>query len=121
MDRIHNVNVEDRSCKPCNQVAETHEHLFFQCQFSAQVWQSVNNKANMHWPSLPWTNLLKWTMNRVKKKGNINNRTGSLLLSSTVYHLWKKRNRRIFNDHYQASQTDSEDIYQQIRTQLINA
>ncbi|KAJ6372275.1 hypothetical protein OIU76_026707 [Salix suchowensis] len=48
MDRIHNVNVEDHSCKLCNQAAETHEHLFFQCQFSAQIWQSVNNKANMH-------------------------------------------------------------------------
>ncbi|KAB5548042.1 hypothetical protein DKX38_011448 [Salix brachista] len=120
-DRVHTVNMEDGSCKLCNQATETHEHLFFQCLFSAQVWQTVNNKAKMHWPSLPWADLLQWAMSRVKKKGGINNHIGSLLLSSTVYHLWQERNRRIFCDHHKASQAISADIYQQVRTQLIHA
>ncbi|KAJ6714929.1 hypothetical protein OIU85_026436 [Salix viminalis] len=57
--------------------------------------------------------LLQWAMSRVKKKGSINNHIGSLLLSSTVYHLWQEQNRRIFCDHHKASQAISADIYQQ--------
>ncbi|KAJ6724821.1 hypothetical protein OIU85_022712 [Salix viminalis] len=101
MDRAHGITLGNQTCKLCNRADETHEHLFFQCPFSTKVWLSVKTRANILWPNLRWSDLLSWVLHRVKKKDSINNYIGSLAFTSTAYHLWQERNRRIFQNNYQ--------------------
>uniref|UniRef100_A0A6N2L4S6 Reverse transcriptase zinc-binding domain-containing protein n=1 Tax=Salix viminalis TaxID=40686 RepID=A0A6N2L4S6_SALVM len=41
MDKLHYLHLEDTKCKLCNHEEESHEHLFFQCSFSSQVWRRI--------------------------------------------------------------------------------
>ncbi|KAJ6925336.1 hypothetical protein NC651_009874 [Populus alba x Populus x berolinensis] len=59
MDRLQsNGIIRNATCIFYGLQTATHEHLFFECQFSRIVWQTINAKAIIHWPYLPWQNLL---------------------------------------------------------------
>ncbi|KAJ6752481.1 hypothetical protein OIU85_002855 [Salix viminalis] len=117
---MHN-SVEERTCKLCSSEAETHDHLFFQCRYSAQVWQTITGRACNHWPSLPWISLLEWTSTRFHRSKNMEDMIGPLLLASSVYHLWQERNSRIFQNNVKSVHTLSEEVHQQMRDLLSNA
>uniref|UniRef100_A0A6N2M2M8 Reverse transcriptase domain-containing protein n=1 Tax=Salix viminalis TaxID=40686 RepID=A0A6N2M2M8_SALVM len=114
MDRAHGITLGNQTCKLCNRADETHEHLFFQCPFSTKVWLSVKTRANILWPNLRWSDLLSWVLHTIKKKDSINNYIGSLAFTSTAYHLWQERNRRIFQNNYQDNESVSKDVYHQM-------
>lgn len=105
MDRMHNTSGGDHTCKLCNSEAETHDHLFFQCRYSFQVWQTIMGRACTRWPSLPWTSLLEWASTRYNRARNMDHMIGPLLLASSVYHLWQERNSRFFHNHAKSVQT----------------
>lgn len=46
----------DAQCVMCSAANETHEHLFFQCSFSSQVWKSVQQRLR---PPCPFNDLPK--------------------------------------------------------------
>jgi hypothetical protein len=59
IDRLHSIGIiRNATCIFCGLHTETHKHLFFECQFSYIVWQTVNDKVIIHWPCLSWQNLL---------------------------------------------------------------
>ncbi|PWA77019.1 hypothetical protein CTI12_AA226990 [Artemisia annua] len=41
-----------------NEVEDSHEHLFFECHFSSQVWSSVKVKAGLHQVSDLWDSIV---------------------------------------------------------------
>jgi hypothetical protein len=119
MDRLQSTGIiRNATCIFCGLHTESHEHLFFECQFSSTVWQTVNDKANIHWPSLSWQNLLSWAAANCCKKTDIQHLIARLLLSTTVYLLWFERNTRVFNHQFQAAPTIAEEVFQLVRTYL---
>ena len=119
MDRLQSTGIiRNATCIFCGLQTETHEHLFFECQFSRIVWQTINAKAIIHWPYLPWQNLLSWTTSNYYKKTDIQHFIARLVLSTTVYLLWYERNTRIFSHQFKAAPTISKEVYQLIRTYL---
>ncbi|KAJ0008203.1 hypothetical protein Pint_30736 [Pistacia integerrima] len=59
MDRLssHGVITSSR-CVLCRSATETHDHLFFKCDFSSYVWQEVTTRTLSTWPTLSWLPLL---------------------------------------------------------------
>jgi len=119
MDRLLSAGIiQNAACILCSLHTETHEHLFFECQFTKTVWQLVNVRAKIHWPCSTWQNLLQWAAANYCKKTHIQHIIARLLLSATVYILWYERNNRVFSNQIQAAPTLVEAIFQQVRTQI---
>ncbi|KAJ6673638.1 hypothetical protein OIU85_012630 [Salix viminalis] len=120
-DRLPNITEEDGICKLCRREGESHDHLFFHYGYSKQVWDLIASKANITWPTLPWQELLSWIERRSTTKGNFHQWISFLALSSTIYHLWRERNRRIFTNSGHPPNAISKGILVQIRTQLMES
>jgi mannosylglycoprotein endo-beta-mannosidase len=119
MDRLSSAGIiQNATCIFCGLQTETHEHLFFICTTSRQVWETVTARANIYWPCCNWSNLLQWGSTNYCKKNDIQHTIARLVLSTTVYLLWQERNKRVFNSQYQTAPTLAEDIFQQVRSQI---
>ena len=47
LDRIHNWDAESlTTCLLCGLENESHDHLFFECQYSLQVWLRIINRLS---------------------------------------------------------------------------
>ena len=59
---------------------DSHNHLFFESEFSKKIWEKLKEKMENRWLS--------------------NNSIGSVLmrivLATVVYYIWKERNTRLF-------------------------
>ncbi|KAB5548332.1 hypothetical protein DKX38_011738 [Salix brachista] len=108
------------TCVLCGGVEESHDHLFFLCRFSSKIWKSLNTRARIHWPNLPWSRLKFWAIGRYRNKRKTKFIIPKLLLASAIYHIWYERNRRSFNNQFTPAKTVEEDIFQLIRAHLIN-
>ncbi|KAJ6983820.1 hypothetical protein NC653_026591 [Populus alba x Populus x berolinensis] len=51
-------------------------------------------------------------------KNDIQHTIARLMLSATVYLLWQKRNKRVFNNHFQSTTTMVEEVFQLVRTTI---
>ncbi|KAB5541586.1 hypothetical protein DKX38_014560 [Salix brachista] len=92
MDRLPRNAENDTTCKLCRREGESHDHLFFNCGYSKKRTTAIGN-------------FLQWI--------------SYLALSSTIYHLWRERNRRTFDNSGQPTKNLCDDILTQIRTQLM--
>lgn len=99
LDRISNWNsIQDAKCKLCNSEDETHEHLFFQCNYSNQIWQSVKQKLNLnHSLNDTLREVLEYLETRLQKKNSISNMI-DVAIGTTVWHIWIERNQRTFQN-----------------------
>jgi hypothetical protein len=121
MDRLHSVGILTNStCILCGINMESHEHLFFECNFTGTVWRAINIKAKLHWPCIPWQQLLQWASVHYQQRNNIISIIARLLLSTSVYILWHERNNRIFSNSYKTAQAIVEEIFQLLRTHITN-
>ncbi|KAJ6983819.1 hypothetical protein NC653_026591 [Populus alba x Populus x berolinensis] len=119
MDRLQTVGIiRNATCILCSCHIETHDHLFFACPITKTVWETVNERANIYWPCTSWQNLLQWASATYTKKNDIQHTIARLMLSATVYLLWQKRNKRVFNNHFQSTTTMVEEVFQLVRTTI---
>ena len=91
-DRLPVTSIDDQNCKLCTNLPESHDHLFFSCSFSSQVWKLIQDRSHKQWPALPWNGLLDWTARRYKDARSIDDFIGPLIFAGTVYHVWQERN-----------------------------
>ncbi|KAI8529925.1 hypothetical protein RHMOL_Rhmol11G0013000 [Rhododendron molle] len=80
-------------CSFC-QESESHDHLFFNCTFSQQVWCTILSKIHVSWHSRSWH---EWVTFLSKVKGKAFHAVVTkLVFTTTVYHVWMERNVRKF-------------------------
>jgi len=95
---IHRRILIDPMCLLCNKQEETVEHLFFQCEFSKEIWSwcLANMFSNYsHRPSFNLKEIYELVLNQSKKKCF---QTDLVLLafSTSTWAIWKERNNRVF-------------------------
>lgn len=121
MDRLHNpAQPSTNCCVLCSGHEEDHNHLFFDCVYSAEVWQAISQRAQIRWPNLQWSQAWDWVSAEFNSKKNPRHNMGMLVLAATVYHLWCERNRRLFKQVFCSSQRTTNDVIQAIRIRLAN-
>ncbi|KAJ6392570.1 hypothetical protein OIU84_026821 [Salix udensis] len=108
------------TCVLCGEVEESHDHLFLLCRYSSKIWRSLNARAHIHWPNLPWSRLKLWAIGRYRNKRKTKFIILKLLLASAIYDIWYERNRRSFSNQFTPAKKVEEDIFQIIRAHLIN-
>ncbi|XP_020266038.1 uncharacterized protein LOC109841482 [Asparagus officinalis] len=105
-DRLCHMNILDmnhqqNACVLCTfQQQETCKHLFFECAFSADLWNRVMEWMNFKWKSCNWDRIIEWYSTRLKGKGFMK-RIKRVALTVSVYAIWKERNQRIFRQESQ--------------------
>ncbi|KAJ9547121.1 hypothetical protein OSB04_019664 [Centaurea solstitialis] len=79
-------------CVLCSNCMDSHDHLFFDCLYSKEVWRRLKKEYDLFgYPEL-WSTIMA-TLNDNRGPRRLSHR---LALSSAVYHIWKERNRRMF-------------------------
>ncbi|KAJ6764100.1 hypothetical protein OIU74_023055 [Salix koriyanagi] len=119
MDRLHGGSV-GRTCVLCGLEAENHEHLFFNCTFSSEVWRGINGLHNLSWPNHHWPRILSWAAKHHRKKSSIGSTVARLTLAATVYFIWKERNQRVFNKIYHPPRSVMEEIHEQLSSYMLS-
>ncbi|KAL2226585.1 UNVERIFIED_CONTAM: Transposon TX1 uncharacterized protein [Sesamum indicum] len=83
-------------CILCDEEAtETHNHLFFRCRFSRRCLIAIREIIRFAWPNRTWAMDVEWAVRKWRGK-HIINAAYRALLGSFVYHLWRERNSRRF-------------------------
>ncbi|XP_021858307.2 uncharacterized protein [Spinacia oleracea] len=79
----------------CNQVDESVDHLFFNCDYASAVWDAVIQKVGHGETRPPFTEEITRAAKK-SRKGKTKNKVFSLAFTETVYQIWLQRNQRIF-------------------------
>ncbi|XP_035835822.1 uncharacterized protein LOC118484041 [Helianthus annuus] len=89
------TNLNLLCCPLCCSEPDSHEHLFFECPFSMQVWSSIKSMAGIQLGSDKWEEIMDWLIS-VPAKKSMRSVIGRLLLAATAYFIWQERNQRLF-------------------------
>ena len=87
------------SCVFCEGCPDSHEHLFFTCPFSREVWRGVKREFGLYGFPESW-DLIMLELNGNRGPGKI---IQKLALSATIYFIWRERNYRIFKNSKQVA------------------
>ncbi|KAL0295702.1 UNVERIFIED_CONTAM: putative ribonuclease H protein [Sesamum calycinum] len=82
-------------CVLCGREMETHEHLFFRCNYSRQCIRILKGTVRFTWPNRAWAVDIAWASKRWNGR-HIVQAAYRALLAAIVYHIWQERNRRVF-------------------------
>ena len=106
-------------CPLCNKTNDSHNHLFFQCDFSMAIWGSMKMKMSID--NLPdeWNNVVVM-MEDMQCNNNIWSVLNKLIIATTVYYIWKERNERLFSQNVKTTEVVLHVIQEQIRLQLLS-
>ncbi|GKE71479.1 lupus La protein, partial [Tanacetum coccineum] len=88
------VDLTSLCCPLCKVEQDSHDHLFFACNFSSQVWNIVVNKVDLPIGSHIWSDILGWIL-PIARKNNAIYIVGRLILAASSYYIWQERNIRI--------------------------
>ena len=115
-DRLHNL-APGSSCLLCHSQVETHDHLFFACSFTSQIWSHILQVGDFSVPSSTWEQLVTWVSLTWRGK-SLQAKVRKLCLSTSVYHVWKERNQRFHLQKFTSAMDVSSTVEAEIRLQL---
>ena len=97
-DRLRHP-IPDILCLLCSVVQENHDHLFFGCPSTFQIWSSVCDHGGFLVSRLPWRDLITWA-SAEWAGSSLAKLICWLCLTSKVYFIWSESNRRFHNSGY---------------------
>lgn len=98
--------------------SESHDHLFFSCPFSTQVWNQTLSFLDLKWSPRPWDN---WVAHISTIKGkNMKSLITKLAFITTIYHIWIERNARKFQNKVCPVSVIVSKIHSMVRARLLS-
>ena len=94
-DRLFFLDV-DPGCRFCGVDLETHQHLFFECPYSKDVWREVRKRFKIPSRVASIGNALSWLRREARGNGCCAH-ARMCALSATVYYIWHARNAKVFD------------------------
>ncbi|XP_021975493.1 uncharacterized protein LOC110870620 [Helianthus annuus] len=113
-------NMNMMCCLLCYANHDSHNHLFFECNFSTEVWLKVRLKVGMVSVQPKWNDISNWLLEQSKPK-TVAGFTARLVVAATAYCIWQERNSRLFKNQLRPPETISEIVLQQVRYKLMGA
>ncbi|XP_059670884.1 uncharacterized protein LOC132316427 [Cornus florida] len=94
--RMRSVN-GSRVCHFCELVNETHDHLFFACNFIRPIWVHIQSITRFHAPPSTWSDFVTRVSQQWARR-DLRNSVRKLVLSTFVNKIWMERNSRAFTN-----------------------
>ncbi|KAK1407859.1 hypothetical protein QVD17_39486 [Tagetes erecta] len=122
-DKILGWNISRRKnmnmmcCLLCYADFDSHNHLFFECQFSSQVWLKTRRFAGLMSISPEWTSIKQWMIHAQSK--SIVNIVGKLVIAASAYHVWQERNNRLFKNQTRPPNIVVDLVFSTVRYKLM--
>jgi hypothetical protein len=107
---------DDMNFPMLTKCSDSHEHLFFQCEFTNKVWMFMKNNCNCESMSNKWDSIIS----EVSQIPNINNILKRIVINTIVYYFWNERNCRLFRDSKLEAEPVSKAICENVRLKLMN-
>ncbi|PWA54454.1 RNA-directed DNA polymerase, eukaryota, Reverse transcriptase zinc-binding domain protein [Artemisia annua] len=82
-------------CTFCKVGPDSHDHLFFSCDFSRKIWCKLKYLVRMDCAPNDWQNLLNFMIKRPVNE-SIWSILQRLVLGACVYYIWQERNFQAF-------------------------
>ncbi|KAL0286344.1 UNVERIFIED_CONTAM: hypothetical protein Sradi_7151100 [Sesamum radiatum] len=98
---------------------ESHDHLFFRCQFASACVSEIRRMIHVQWPYTTWETFVLWASRRWRGKHDVN-AANRALMASLVYHLWQERNYRTFKSATRSPRDIATMIVREIRELIIS-
>ncbi|GKC36740.1 RNA-directed DNA polymerase, eukaryota, reverse transcriptase zinc-binding domain protein [Tanacetum coccineum] len=77
--------------------AESHDHLFSNCQFSDAIWKKLKVMMQFQSHTTSWDDIING-LAEMPNKSSIWSIIRRLCLAYAVYSIWRERNNRVFRD-----------------------
>ncbi|XP_022040211.1 uncharacterized protein LOC110942755 [Helianthus annuus] len=115
-ERRKNMNMT--CCPLCYSDYDSHQHLFFECPFSMQVWYGVRGKAGMSNVDPKISAIVEWLLLRSKSK-SAGCLISKLVVAASTYVIWQERNDRLFKNQTRPPDIICNEILQTVRYKLL--
>ncbi|XP_020240823.1 uncharacterized protein LOC109819494 [Asparagus officinalis] len=89
-------------CASSTSQLESCRHLFFECLYTSDVWNKMMVWLDYTWRSCNWDHVIDRYTNNLRGFGFMK-KLKRMILSATVYWIWKERNMRIFQQRSRSS------------------
>ncbi|GJV62602.1 uncharacterized protein Tco_1473430 [Tanacetum coccineum] len=97
-------------CPLCDLVPDYHDHLFFECSFSSQVWSKVHVLCDMDSIS-PWFTDVIAFITPISKGKMVVSILSRIMVAATSYYIWQERKGRLFKKKTSSPDYTSYSIY----------
>ncbi|KAJ8429362.1 LOW QUALITY PROTEIN: hypothetical protein Cgig2_033194 [Carnegiea gigantea] len=91
------AKISDCACVMCNAAEEDSNHLFFQCTWAKQIWQSIGQWWHMH-IDISSTDSFKRSLIKLRRPKREQQITYAIA-AVVIYNIWRARNEMIFSHH----------------------
>ncbi|GJR24321.1 hypothetical protein Tco_0972848 [Tanacetum coccineum] len=85
-------------CPLCNLQPDSHEHLFFDCRFSQQVWSHFKPLAGLSSTRPEITHIIS-TITPFATRRSSKSVIVKLAVAASAYFIWQERNNRLFKNN----------------------
>lgn len=82
--------IQSPLCPLCQRMNEDHDHLFFQCSYSAEVWSKLLNWQGINRGTMHWIAEVQWAIKHMKGKGSTA-LVYKMAMASSLYYIWLER------------------------------
>ncbi|GKB46101.1 ribonuclease H-like domain-containing protein, partial [Tanacetum coccineum] len=117
-DVSSNANLNLLQCPLCESQLDSHDHLFFECVFSLQVWSHVKIYVGLPTVSVSLSAITDHIIPMSKKK-NARSVIAKLVFAATSYFIWQERNNRLFKNQKRSRIQVIECILSTVRLKLL--
>ncbi|KAL0368535.1 UNVERIFIED_CONTAM: hypothetical protein Scaly_1072400 [Sesamum calycinum] len=112
--------IDNQECMLCDtHVMETHNHLFFACPYAQQCLTIIRRQVRFQWPYDDWQMGIQWASRRWRGRYVVN-ATYRATIASLVYHLWRERNLRRFQNIRVEAEIVATLVMEQIRHRILS-
>ncbi|XP_071708577.1 uncharacterized protein [Rutidosis leptorrhynchoides] len=112
---IHNMLLICPLCKLC---PDSHEHLFFECNYANIVWKKM--AALTYLPAVSNWKAICCSMMAAAARNVSSMVVAKLVFGAVVYFIWQERNNRIFKKSHSSEVKLFEDIFSTVRLKLMS-
>ncbi|GJX31051.1 hypothetical protein Tco_0240906 [Tanacetum coccineum] len=105
-------------CPLCDLVPNSHDHLFFKCSFSLQVWSQVRALCGMDSISHWLADVIAFIV-PISKSKTVISILSRIVVAATSYYIWLKRNGRLFKKKTSSPDQIVQVILSMVRLKLV--
>ncbi|XP_021971338.1 uncharacterized protein LOC110866498 [Helianthus annuus] len=105
-------------CPLCKYGRDSRDHLFFQCCFSAKVWNIVNKRVDMGMVNDTWSSVMAWVDQHANSK-KLEHIVCKLVVAASTYFIWQERNNRLFSNLQRSENTVAQLILDIVRLRIM--
>ncbi|GKA79747.1 reverse transcriptase domain, reverse transcriptase zinc-binding domain protein, partial [Tanacetum coccineum] len=121
-DRICSWDISNSlasTCPLCEAIPDSHEHLFFMCPFSNDVWNHMKRLAGLDRVSHDiYAIIAYFDVNARRRSSHIV--IAKLVVAASAYFIWQERNWRLFKKTKRTVNQVIECIYSAVRLKLLS-